>query len=573
MGMQAVAFLACPSRTDGLSLCTRLGDVEEDDYEVLIGAEGVVRLRHVPTGGLPALADVDGWAEVFALLQGGELFAKAVPVPVPVPAPTTVAGAQQSRRRRRSQSLPLPQRRLLLDEPDSEGVRRPPSLRPVPRSKSLAFAVVPSGDDAEDAADAAVQRRAPRAAEGEGAAAALKRRSASLTGKNAAAALGRARARPGGGDGAAVSESAAGATDLRWTLEGAAVEWLEDALLTAGAAARPLLAAAVGGDGALVPQTIIHCASLAWGDLLLWPADPGHALDWFFQLRVGAGAPPSDDEDEAGVYGDGDDDGSGEEHESLKDRDDDVGDLLPAAAAEVPASVAAATATLPLTPPTPTTPGLVRLRPPPLSLEVLGPAPAIVSVASRRQSRFGLGAMPKTPLGPCAAAWACARVRGCPYSAEGGGSDRLRGRVQSPRARTWRGAATASRTALWRRMLCSSWRGVACASGPSLTCDACAAAVRADRCGATRAHHAHPDARVCVCGSRASLPGDVPQKVCGQRGPQLRHGAPRARARRCAGRVGAGPARPVPGHHAAYEENWRCAVRSVLGRRGAWLLR
>ena len=168
-----------------------------DDFDVLIGAEGAVRLRHAPTSGLAALADVDDWRYAFALIQGGELFVKDLPErQIPSRPTAAVAGAapaggsdsgglgaakeatgpRRVRRIRRTKSLELPRRPQPLPDTDVGDQSPLPPHRVVPRSKSVALGLTPSilddddeededdGEDGDEKGSGRPQRTPPKAA-------------------------------------------------------------------------------------------------------------------------------------------------------------------------------------------------------------------------------------------------------------------------------------------------------------------------------------------------------------------------------------------------------------------------
>ena len=238
--------------------------------------------------------------------------------------------------------------------------------------------------------------------------------------------------------------AAAAPKAVSWMLEGATVEWLDDVLFVEGAVGRQLHATIEGYQ----PHSILHCASLVWGDLLLWPDDNDHVLDWFYQMRIASGVPFSDDEQD-------EDDSDREEDElaELNDRhearspgghdDNDTAtttpsvprlalpprspgaptppakDLSPSSKElpPMPGVVATSMSTSPSPPPaavpddTPIPTIVVRRRPSALMLDLPAPPPGAQRLSSRRQSRFGLGAIPKTPMGASTGQRACMRAR------------------------------------------------------------------------------------------------------------------------------------------------------------------
>ena len=184
------------------------------------------------------------------------------------------------------------------------------------------------------------------------------------------------------------------------------------------------LCAATGGANGLPPRAVVHCASLTWGDLLLWPLEATDASDWFLQLRAAAGGAGTDtatdgpassvpadsaDWEDRSADGtlaaphrpEGDDEASVQLRPKVppppppKDLGDRASVIVTRPLPPLPPTAATSTSTAATT-----TTAQGRRRPAPLALEALGPQAAVASVTSRRQSRFGLGAVPSTPMGP-----------------------------------------------------------------------------------------------------------------------------------------------------------------------------
>jgi len=265
-----------------------------------------------------------------------------------------------------------------------------------------------------------------------------------------------------------------------WQLEGAAVDWLD-------------AAADAGVDGAerllepFPPNTVIHCASLAWGDLVLTPQNAMDAEAWLVQLRAAAGLddwsedgvdedeeeeeeePPEESEDEADLHTHasangaaptaGTDAGAGATPGAAGSRLEVEAPTEPAPAAPVtqpqsPASDAVSSIgalsprSLASPPPADASKrlsGTPKSRPASLAIGTASP-PAAPGTGVRRQSRFGLGAVPVTPIGAAAVStlgrtrvrWRLTSCR-CAVAAPG---------AQTAAGATWCGTATAFRTGL-----------------------------------------------------------------------------------------------------------------------------
>jgi len=215
-----------------------------------------------------------------------------------------------------------------------------------------------------------------------------------------------------------------------WLLEGAAVDWLDAAADAGVDGAEPLLEP-------FPSNTVIHCASLAWGDLVLTPQNAMDAEAWLVQLRAAAGLddwsengdgeeeeeeePPEESEDENDLHAYAGTNGAaptvetdawaGATSTAAKSRLEVEAPAQPAPAAPVaqpqsPVSDAISSMGV-LSPRSLASPpadvskrlsGTPKSRPASLAIGTASP-PAAPGTGIRRQSRFGLGAVPVTPIG------------------------------------------------------------------------------------------------------------------------------------------------------------------------------